>query len=87
MLTPIDPTIPMEEITSKVIHQFFESGGGSENAHLLVRHQIESYNEFLDKNYNKSSMDLIQLLCATTTIQLFMNLHKTFYFGFQSSYQ
>lgn len=39
----------MDSITSKVIHQFFESGGGSESAHLLVRHQIESYNEFLDK--------------------------------------
>jgi len=39
----------MDSIISKVIHQFFESAGGSESAHVLVRHQIESYNEFLDK--------------------------------------
>jgi len=44
----------MDSITSKVIQQFFESGGGSESAHLLVRHQIESYNEFLDKKLQQS---------------------------------
>lgn len=39
----------MESITAKVIEQFFESSGGAESSHALVRHQIESYNEYLDK--------------------------------------
>jgi len=43
----------MEDPTWQVIHNYFSQGGGSENANPLVQHQIESYNEFIDKKLSQ----------------------------------
>lgn len=43
----------MEDPTWQVIHNYFSQGGGSENANPLVQHQVESYNEFIDKKLSQ----------------------------------
>lgn len=43
----------MEDPTWQIIHNYFSQGGGSENANPLVQHQIESYNEFIDKKLSQ----------------------------------
>ena len=39
----------LEEACWDVIFSYFNQGGGSDSANVLVQHQIESYNEFIDK--------------------------------------
>ena len=41
------------EPTWDIIDSFFSQGGGCENANSLVLHQIESYNEFIDKKLSQ----------------------------------
>jgi DNA-directed RNA polymerase beta subunit len=43
----------MEAITWQLIHNYFARGGGQDSASPLVQHQIESYNEFLDKKLSQ----------------------------------
>lgn len=42
-----------EPPTWDIIDSYFSQGGGSENANSLVLHQIESYNEFIDKKLSQ----------------------------------
>lgn len=49
-----------------ILDSYFTGGGGGENANPLVKHQIESYNEFLDKK-------LIQIIQGFNPIQIFHN--------------
>lgn len=39
----------MNELSWDLIDRYFSQGGGMEHANPLVQHQVESYNEFLDK--------------------------------------
>jgi len=43
----------MEELSKNLIHAMFTNGGGTEACNPLVRHQIESYNDFLDKKLSQ----------------------------------
>lgn len=53
MGSPSITSSTMEDPTWQVIHNYFSQGGGSENANPLVQHQIESYNEFIDKKLSQ----------------------------------
>jgi DNA-directed RNA polymerase II subunit RPB2 len=39
----------LEDACWDVIFSYFNQGGGTDSANVLVQHQIESYNEFIDK--------------------------------------
>lgn len=39
----------MNDLSWEIIERYFSQGGGTENANPIVQHQIESYNEFIDK--------------------------------------
>lgn len=54
------------ELTRAVCDALFQQGGGSECANILVRHQIESFNEFLDKK-------LVQIIQGFNPIQVCHN--------------
>lgn len=43
----------MEHFTWQLIHNYFSRGGSGQNANPLAHHQIESYNEFLDKKLSQ----------------------------------
>lgn len=38
-----------EKLGREILERFFTQGGGAESANPLVRHQVESYNDFLDR--------------------------------------
>lgn len=46
---PCKTTVPIDQACWDVIFSYFNQGGGSDAANVLVHHQIESYNEFIDK--------------------------------------
>jgi len=39
----------MDNFTKHIIDTYFSQGGGTDNASPLVQHQVESFNEFIDK--------------------------------------
>lgn len=46
----VNATNPSDDVpTWDIVSAFFNQSGGGDCSHALVRHQIESYNEFLDK--------------------------------------
>ena len=49
-----------------ILDQYFHNGGGTDAANLLVRHQVESYNEFIDKK-------LSQIISGFNAIQIYHN--------------
>ena len=52
--------------TQEILDKFFNQSGGSDSSNTLVRHQIESMNEFLDKK-------LIQIIQGFNSIQVYHN--------------
>ena len=58
--------IEREDITRIVLDALFRGGGGPECANILVRHQVESFNEFLDKK-------LVQIIQGFNPIQVCHN--------------
>lgn len=52
--------------TKEILDKFFNQSGGQDSSHTLVRHQIESMNEFLDKK-------LIQIIQGFNSIQVYHN--------------
>jgi len=52
--------------TDEILDKFFNQSGGSDSANTLVKHQIESINEFLDKK-------LIQIIQGFNSIQVYHN--------------
>ena len=52
--------------TDDILDKFFYQSGGPDSANTLVRHQIESMNEFLDKK-------LIQIIQGFNSIQVYHN--------------
>lgn len=53
-----------------IIDRYFSQGGGTENANPLVQHQIESFNEFVDKK-------LSQIIQGFNAIQICHNYKET----------
>lgn len=60
---PMDPTWD-------IIDRYFSQGGGTENANPLVQHQIESFNEFIDKK-------LCQIIQGFNSIQICHNYKES----------
>lgn len=56
----------MDDLTSKVMDALFHQSGGTECANILVRHQVESFNEFIDKK-------LVQIIQGFNPIQVYHN--------------
>lgn len=52
--------------TKEILDKFFNQSGGQDSSNTLVRHQIESMNEFLDKK-------LIQIIQGFNSIQVYHN--------------
>jgi len=55
--------------TWDILDNYFNNSGGSDSANVLVKHQIESYNEFLDKK-------LVQIIQGFNSIQIFHNYNE-----------
>jgi len=53
----------IEKATWEIIDSYFNQGGGQDTANILVHHQIESYNEFIDKK-------LVQIIQGFNPIQI-----------------
>ena len=66
MTLPESAGTAIEGITKAVLDALFTQGGGPECANILVRHQIESFNEFLDKK-------LVQIIQGFNPIQVCHN--------------
>jgi DNA-directed RNA polymerase beta subunit len=58
--------------TWDILDRFFNQSGGADSANTLVRHQIESINEFLDKK-------LIQIIQGFNPIQVYHNYSPEFH--------
>jgi len=58
-----DASAPIEGATWDIIDRYFNQGGGQDTANILVHHQIESYNEFIDKK-------LVQIIQGFNPIQI-----------------
>jgi DNA-directed RNA polymerase beta subunit/intein/homing endonuclease len=58
-------------LTRAVLDSLFKQGGGPECANILVRHQIESFNEFLDKK-------LVQIIQGFNPIQVCHNYSQQY---------
>jgi DNA-directed RNA polymerase beta subunit len=56
----------LANLTRAVLDSLFKQGGGPECANILVRHQVESFNEFLDKK-------LVQIIQGFNPIQVCHN--------------
>ena len=48
-LSSISENYTMDNFTKHIIDTYFSQGGGTDNASPLVQHQVESFNEFIDK--------------------------------------
>ena len=59
----------MEDITWKIIDNYFLQGGNYENVNILVNHQIESYNDFIDKK-------ILQIIQGFNPIQIYHNFNE-----------
>jgi DNA-directed RNA polymerase beta subunit len=59
-------SVDIETVTKAVLDALFQQGGGTECANILVRHQVESFNEFLDKK-------LVQVIEGFNPIQVCHN--------------
>ena len=59
----------MEDITWKIIDNYFMQGGNYENINILVNHQIESYNDFIEKK-------LSQIIQGFNPIQIYHNFDE-----------
>jgi len=53
----------------EILDTYFNNSGGSDSANILVKHQIDSYNEFLDKK-------LVQIIQGFNPIQIFHNYNE-----------
>lgn len=62
----VGAAVDMEAVTRTVLDALFSGGGGPECANILVRHQVESFNEFLDKK-------LVQIIQGFNPIQVCHN--------------
>ena len=60
----------MEDFTWQLVHNYFTRGGSGNSASPLVQHQIESYNEFLDKK-------LTQIIQGFNPIQICHNYKES----------